>query len=259
MVLVLVLALVSCHGPRRSAPPPTISPSPSVTTTSSPTASAAGSPTPSLTPRSSPTPQPALQLPADAPTALADPTDLTEVAAGDYSALAPPGSTITFTEVLATPRDPFDQVAFVWRRGDDPFAPETGFIVWRRSEADPPWRAVYAFTDRPGKGVLAITLQTGDATGDGIVDVLTFEQTGGSGDCGTWRVVSPTLTGADEVYRARTCDASVQIAAGGLEVREAVYAPDDPHCCPSATRTTTLEWNGGSFVQTSTKLRQTRS
>lgn len=184
-----------------------------------------------------------------------DPAAIARISAGDYSPLAPPDATVTFGDVRTTPGDPFDQVTIVWRRDDDPFAPETGVIVWRRS--DDAWRAIHAFTDRPKTGVLAITMEAGDATGDGIDDLLTFEQTGGSGNCGTWRLLSPTGTGVTEIYRKSTCDTEVRIAPPGLVIREAVFAPDDPHCCPSATRITSLEWDGRSFVETAIDVRST--
>jgi hypothetical protein len=35
-------------------------------------------------------------------------------------------------------------------------------------------------------------------------------------------------------------------------VREAVYGPNDPHCCPSSFRVTSLAWDGTAFRETST-------
>jgi hypothetical protein len=185
-----------------------------------------------------------------------DPLPVAEIAAADFADLAPPGATVTFTEVLLTPGDPLDQIAFAWRRGEDPFASEHGFAIWQRFETEPPWRAVYAFTDRPARGVLGIALEAGDLTADGLPELLTFEQTGGTGACGTFRVTSPRPGGASEIFREEACDVQIRIAGGALERREAVYGPDDPHCCPSAFRVSRLEWDGETFVQTERHLLQ---
>ncbi len=150
--------------------------------------------------------------------------------------------------------DPFDRIALTWRRGEDPFASEHGVIEWLRSEGVTAWRAVYAFTDRPREGVLTIDLDSGDLTGDGVPDVFALEQHGGSGACGTWRVVVSTPDAAVEVFRHAACDTEIRISGHALAVREAVYAPEDPHCCPSAFRYATLEWDGEAFVETSSHV-----
>jgi hypothetical protein len=251
-VLALVVGLGACGGgteetsPTPSGTTPSASPTPSLTGSTSPSASAS-TPTPTV--------EPTLQLPADAPTLVDDPADVARIAAGDYAPLAPPGATVTFPWVLAGPGDPIDQVAFSWQRGDDPFALENGFAVWQPSDGG--WRAVYAFTDTPAKGVLGVSIDPGDLTGDGIEDALTFEQTGGSGACGTWRVVVSAPGAATEVFRDRTCDAEIRIVDGDLQLREAVFAPGDAHCCPSAYRISTLEWDGTAFVETSSETRAT--
>jgi len=224
-------------------------------TVSSPaTTSATPSRAPTASPTAAPEPSPSLGLPKDAPATLDAPLSVVELTEGDFADLAPPGATVTFTDVLATPDDPVDQVAVAWRRGEDPFASEQGFVVWQRFAADPPWRAVYAFTDRPPSGVLGISLETGDLTADGLPEIVTFEQVGGTGACGTWRVIAPRPGGASEIHREETCDVQIQIADGALERREAVYGPDDPHCCPSAFRVSRLEWDGETFVQTERHL-----
>jgi hypothetical protein len=251
---VLALVVAACDGGTEPPPSPTPTrttsgPSPSV----SPTASASPSGTSSASP--SPTALPAaLQLPADAPVSLEDPAGLTAVAAGDFAPLVPPGASVTHSALLVTPEDPVDQIALTWRRGEDPFAAEQAFVVWQRFEGSPPWRAVYAFTDKTRKGVLGIDLETDDLTGDGIPDALTIEQRGGSGACGTWRVIVSTPGTAVEVFRRSACDTEIRIASGGLSVREAVYVPDDPHCCPSAFRNARLEWDGKAFVETSSEV-----
>jgi hypothetical protein len=248
----LALLLAACSGTSEveaSASPsssssPTSSPSPVAAT---PTASAgqAASPTSSA----SPTPEPVLRLPSDAPISY----DGAVSVDGPFEPLAPPGA-----EVLdAWFQEPSDEVqAFawvVWGRGDDPFARELGVVLWERFGGHPTWRATHAFTDEPPDGVLGISLETADVTRDGFDDALTFEQTGGSGACGTWRVVAPFHGGATLAMKRQTCDAEISIVGDHLELREAVYEPDDAHCCPSAFRTTTLQWDGETFVATAVR------
>ena len=78
----------------------------------------------------------------------------------------------------------------------------------------------------------------------GSNDALTFEDTDGSGACGTWRVVSPTEGAVTELFRQQTCDTQIINSAGTLKIRQAVFAPGDAHCCPSSFHVTILRWNG---------------
>lgn len=240
----LALAAAACRGGAETPPAsPAVAPTPSPTPSASPTAS----PIPRFSPppSPSPTPNPVVKLPADAPTEIAVRLAPEEV---PVEWLIPPGAQATASWVLARPGDAVSQVAVAWARGDDPFAREHGYVVWQRLEdAAPPWRAVYAYTDPPAEGVLGIRLQVHDLTGDGVDDALTFEETGGSGACGTWRVVETGPGFAAQIFKRRTCDTDIQTSGGSLVIREAVYEPDDPHCCPSAYRTTTLAWNGVSW------------
>ncbi len=231
-----------------------VRPSPGVGATPSPTVTGAPSPSPSGPPGPDLPPEPTIQLPKDAPTTVDEPDALDRIAAGDREPLAPPGATVSLAEILETPEDRLDQIAFAWRRGEDPFASEHGFSVWQRFENGPAWRVVYAFTDPPSAGVLGVGLEAGDLTADGLPELLTFEQVGGTGACGTWRVISPATGSAMEILRRATCDVEIAIVDGGLRVETAVYRPDDPHCCPSAFRITRLEWDGGTFVRTERQL-----
>jgi hypothetical protein len=240
------LAFVACDGGGGAVSP---SGSPSVTpevTTSTPPPTGSASPTPTGSPSASLTPEPVLQLPPDAPTSFGG----TLSADGPFDPLVPPGAEILDAwfrepsgELLAT-------AGVVWGRGADPFARELGVVLWERLPDPSGWRATYAFTDGPARGVLGISVDVADVTSDGIDDALTFESTGGSGACGRWRVLAPRSGGADVALRRSTCDAQISIVGGDLELREAVFEPDDAHCCPSAFRTTTLEWDGSAFVAT---------
>jgi hypothetical protein len=236
-IAVLIAVLLSaCEGGGTTAAP-TSSPSPSVSP-SSPSRSPSSSPSPSAEPRPIP---PAWANPIDEDVA---PEDLAD------ELLVPPGARLTDRVTLAAAGGLPDQVAVAYVVGDDPFAAEHGFAIWQRFPDTPAWSVVLAFVDAPEEGVLGIRVQAGDVTADGHEDVLTFEETGGSGACGTWRLLAADADGTDQRLKRRTCDAEFVIAGGALELREAVYEPGDAHCCPSAFRYTTLEWDGREFVET---------
>jgi hypothetical protein len=244
VALALVLAATAAHACGGEAAPSPSAPASGASTVASPSPApsptmAAGPATPTAT--GTRVPDADVSVPDDAPTTLGDDVPADRLA--DDPPL-PPGATLT-SSWAGEAGAGAASVAFAWRRGDDPLAAQNGFEVWARfAGEDPVWRAVYAFTDRPSTGVLGITFEEGDVTGDGVADVLTFEDTGGSGACGTWRVVRIERDDAVETLARQTCDTRVRIAGGDLEVREAVYKPGDAHCCPSAYRTTRLRWDG---------------
>ena len=171
----------------------------------------------------------------------------------DDAELVPPDAELTDRVTLPAAGGVPDEVAVTYVIGDDPFAAEHGFAIWQRFADAPSWSVVFAYVDAPDEGVLGISVQTGDLTGDGHDDVLTFEGTGGSGACGRWRVIAASAEATDRLLQRRTCDTEILIADGTLEMREAVYGPEDPHCCPSAFRFTTLEWGGEQFLETAVR------
>jgi len=202
-----------------------------------------------------PPPQPDVRLPHGMPAVVDDPEAVAAISAGDLAPLVPPGSTPASSVVLSRPDAPIDQVAVSWRSGEA-LAGRAGLIVWQHARSDPTWRAVYAFTDPKGRGVFGVRMDQADVTGDGIADLLTFEDVGGSGACGTYRVIASTDGDAAEILRRDVCDTEIQIAGGDLRVREAVFEPEDPHCCPSAVRTTVLRWTGSDWKQISSEVSQ---
>jgi hypothetical protein len=166
------------------------------------------------------------------PAIVDDPTDLALIAAGDFGVLVPPGASSANASVLVTPEDPIDQIALTWL-DEEPSGRRTGLVVWQRF-ADPPiWRAVYAFTDPPRKGVFGIRVDAGDVTGDRTSDLLSFEDVGGSGACGTYRVIATTAGDASEIFRQDTCDTEIAISRVTSGARSGLPARR-PHCCPSA-------------------------
>jgi hypothetical protein len=188
-------------------------------------------------------------LPPGVPTSYPRDEDQAEL---PYDLLVPAGA-----EATGTWFPDRGTVIVTWGVGDDPFLREQGLVVWRRTGLDPPWVATYAFRDPKKAGVLGIQVVTGDATGDGRADALVFENTGGSGACGTWRVVALSPRGDGPTYTNDLCDGSVEISADpvGIRLIESIYGPGDPHCCPSGVRTSTLEWNGTRWHVTSREER----
>jgi hypothetical protein len=220
-----------------------------------------GSPSPSVvptatTPSDTASPDPtSTSAPRPIPPAWAEPIeqDLDPAAITDER-LVPPGATLTARVVLAEGGGLPEQVVVAYVVGSDPFAAEHGVAVWERFPDPPAWSVVLAYVDKPAAEVLGIRLQTGDLTGDLHEDVLAFEDMGGTGGCGRWRVLAASAAGTETVFQEQTCDTQVSIVGETLEVRGAIFEPEDPHCCPSAFRTSTLEWDGQGFTETSSRV-----
>jgi hypothetical protein len=205
------------------------------------------------TPTSSPVPAPS--LPAGVPSSYAG-----DVAPGDVplTALIPRGTAASGSWYATTSEGDAIVVAYA-APGSQPFRAERGLVVWRRSDGDPPWRAVFGLQHPADAGVLSIqALATADVTGDGSPEALVFEATGGSGNCGTWRVID--LAAGRQVYAKSLCDAQIVPSSSpvGLTLRQAVFKPGDSHCCPSAMRTTVLTYAaGGRWTKVSSNVTET--
>lgn len=239
--LVFVLA-AACSGDPANTPSGSASPS-------------AASGSPSTPPSQSPSPDTgveAVNVPTGTPPSFGEDLDPSDV---PPEALIPPGTTVTDVWHAETSAASTIVVAFV-DPGTDPFRLEHGLVVWRRFPGEPePWRPVFGLLDRPELGVVELHAVIGDATGDGSPDALTFESTGGSGVCGTWRVID--LAANVVVLTRKTCDTTIDLSGDppGLVVREAVFAPGDAHCCPSSTKTSVMTFDQatGWTVETSTE------
>jgi hypothetical protein len=138
--------------------------------------------------------------------------------------------------------------------GRDPFRKDRGVAAWRRfDDGGAPWRPVWGASYPARRDpVLGIDTKIADVTGDGSPDALVTASTGGSGDCGTTSVVD--LAAGSEVYRDTGCDRTIEPSSDpvGLHIHEAVYAPGDPHCCPSSFRDTVLVDQAGTWQTAST-------
>jgi hypothetical protein len=239
----LIAVPASCTA--TSTPPPqagstSVSEHPQETATSAPAGSHPAS-TATTTPSTSLAPSPVPGLPAGLPAAFED-----DVPSGDVpaAALVPKHTDVTGTWYAETSAG--QSIVVAWQvPGSDPFALARGLAGWRRfDDGGAPWRPVYGLSYPKTAGVLGLSAITGDLTGDGSDDVLVFAETGGSGGCGTYSVVE--LATAARVFRRSVCDTRIDPSTDppGLVVAEAVYAKGDPHCCPSAMRTSVLIYAG---------------
>ena len=200
-----------------------------------------GSTEPSAT--AAPAPSATVSLPAGVPSSYPDAVNAADL---PPASLVPVGSTPSELWPVAAPEGTQYAVVAYTEPSGDPFRQVHGVVVWRRSAGEPPWQPVFAASDPPDAGVVEIRATIGDVTGDGSPDALTFADTGGSGACGIWRVLD--LAGNTQAFRRHTCDTTIDISADpiGLVIREAVFAPGDAHCCPSAWKISTLTYEPAS-------------
>ena len=251
-VVILTLAGAACSGSDDPAPAPSGATAPTTTVTTRSVTPTTETPTPSSSP--SPDVDADVRLPVGTPAIVGDPADLASIEAGDLTTLVPAGASITsqvqtIGAIVGSGPVPNDEIVVTWL-DEGPTERSTGLIVWQRFD-DGSWHAVYAFTDPPRKGVFGIRVDSGDLTGDAIPDILSFEDVGGSGACGTYRVIAAAVGDASEIFRREACDTQIAISSGDLRIREAVFRADDAHCCPSAFRESVLRWNGASWDEIS--------
>ncbi|HEY8117151.1 MAG TPA: hypothetical protein VIH70_12105, partial [Actinomycetota bacterium] len=228
LVAILAIAAAACSGADEPVGPPSATTAPMTAPATTQATPSPTSTTEPASPSSGPAEDPDVRLPEGMPAIVDDADDLALIASGDLTPLLPPGASPATRLSL---RDPIDQIVLTWSDGG-PLRRRNGLIVWQRSE-DGSWYAVYAFTDPVRLGVFGIRVYAGDVTDDAIADVLSFEDVGGSGACGTYRVIASTVGDASEIFRRDACDTQIAISGGDLRIREAVFHAGDPHCCPS--------------------------
>ena len=138
--------------------------------------------------------------------------------------------------------------------GRDPVRRDRGVAAWRRfDDGGAPWRPVWGASYPARRNpVLGIDTTLADVTGDGSPDALVTASTGGSGACATTSVVD--LAAGVQVYRDTGCDRTIEPSGdpAGLRIHQAVYAPGDPHCCPSSFLDTILVYRDGTWQTAST-------
>jgi hypothetical protein len=185
------------------------------------------------------------------PTSIAADLSPSEIPPED---LVPDGADVTGEWFAFTDRGVMVVIAWVETGSDYSRLPH-GYAVWRRYGAEPHWRADLVERRDPGDEIQGIQITTGDLTGDGSDDALVFEIVGGSGACGHWSVID--LARLKGTYRRDLCDGRIEpgpLGSPGLIVTESVYREGDAHCCPSATRKTTLTWTGTDWRVTDRKI-----
>jgi hypothetical protein len=236
--IVIVLCLVACSG---------AGPGMSATGTTTRSRGSAGPATPSPrsepSPSVEPSPSPAV-IPSGVPTSYDEDVAARELPVDE---LIPPSDEVTAVDRARTDAGEVVVIAFA-TPAPDPFRQARGFVVWRRDDGGAsPWRAVYGIAHGKRDGVLAISADTTDLTGDGSDDALIREETGGSGMCATYRVIDLAV---GPIWTRAVCDAEIQPNPEPIGLYEVarIYAPEDPHCCPSAIRERVLAWNGDRFV-----------
>ena len=243
LALALIVLMAACDDDPQGDEPMTITPIPSGSALPSETNQPSSPASPSVTVTPSP------DLPAGVPSSYDEDVGRQDVPS---EALIPPGMELSNRWMTETDAGEVIVVAY-FKPTNDPFVQARGLVEWRRSEgAEPPWTPVFGIAHAKDEGILGFEAVVGDATGDGSNDLLLQEATGGSGACGTWRVID--LAAATERWTKALCDARVDLHVDpvGIALYEAVYAPEDPHCCPSEFRLTILVYQEGrGFVKDS--------
>jgi hypothetical protein len=128
--------------------------------------------------------------------------------------------------------------------------PDTGFSLWKARntfgqghstyDAYRHWQLAYnwrfdaarrvAFVGVPGNEHRdssavgeSFQFKVGDATGDGGPDVLVAFETGGSGGCADWQLLSTHSGTVRRVLSRSTCDGGVSIDHGLIQIKRAVH------------------------------------
>ena len=190
-------------------------------------------------------------------------------------ALVPAGRSVFETRLLRG--SVYDLLIVAWRDGV-----VSGIDVWRVQArpadpavgARPSWELVYLVEPRPDfeswedpgdvligppwalrrvdvqdAVIMAEVAAIGDATGDGLHDLAIVERNGGSGGCGTVRLLQNLGTTLRETFHRNGCIHSLEIEHGLL-----VYSNGFHNSCRLAerarcvARSTRLRWTGSSWV-----------
>ena len=191
--------------------------------------------------------------------------------------LVPRGATVVETHQLTGSGEP-RRLAVAWATDTDGLPDRSGVFVWEPaggSIAAPgvsgDWRLAFGInllggervtvgsaataTTAPSDLARAGIADVGDVTGDGYRDLLTFEDSTGSGGCGTWRVIAAAGGSVQQVLERTTCEADLSITRGGLlRVRQAFQPAGCRHIHGCAIRTTKLRFEAGQWVRVSRRV-----
>ncbi|WP_263250031.1 hypothetical protein [Saccharopolyspora rosea] len=88
-----------------------------------------------------------------------------------------------------------------------------------------------------------------DVTGDEQDDVLVPVDSGGSGGLMAAYAYAVRDGRLRQVFHYEGLDFGVRVRDGAVQVIQAVYGPDDPHCCPSSHDVQTYSWDGSRLVR----------
>jgi hypothetical protein len=192
--------------------------------------------------------------------------------------LVPRGASVVQRQQLTGGRGEPHRVAVAWSTDTAGLPERSGVFVWEPAGgavaapgvADD-WQLAFGVNLVAGKRVTvgsasaattaasdllrAGIADVGDVTGDGYRDVLTFEDSTGSGGCGTWRVVAATGGSVQQVFERTTCEADLSIdRAGLLRVRQAFQPAGCRNIHGCAIRTTVLRFDAGEWVRVSRRV-----
>lgn len=168
------------------------------------------------------------------------------------------------------------RLVVLWSTGPVQAPRQRALAVWQKGDVGPTWEvAFWAHLTRKGASVgvpgaerveklvcdspaysSLVVKRVQDLTGDGVKDLFFLEGFCGSGGAAVYRVWRNLPVGIDDVYRLEHVNGTVRIKRGQLEVQGSIYRPQDPHCCPTFLRFTTLRWNGTGFSETSSRVQR---
>ena len=191
---------------------------------------------------------------------------------GEGSILVPPGASLVDARRLP-PSSDLPGVVVLWARGPNG-ARGSGLNVWQSPEVSrmpTEWRLIFRIeVTRPGRTVAvgppgaeqaeptdarSVTLiETGDATGDGRPDILTLEETDGSGGCGTWRLIALRGTRIESIFKKRGCELDLRIRTGMLRVESAISPKKCKNIHGCGRKRTWLRWTGTNWDKVRSRI-----
>jgi hypothetical protein len=133
--------------------------------------------------------------------------------------------------------------------GDGPLT-DAGFEIWRRT-APAAWTRVYLFRAGANAGLERLAVRAGDVTGDGRPDILLFEDLGGSGATGRWRLLALTRGLVRMLYLASGSRDNMLVTVERRSLVVYTGLDKDPktkgyiHCCWLRWRREAFRWRAG--------------